>query len=88
MTEYLDGKKQSTPTTLDHLEAARTITSSPYDDANIGIDAVEAERLQVKTGDLVSIAPTDTGEFHASTHLFTFLYSPVKVANMPLRASW
>jgi len=61
--EYLEEKNQFTATQLDHLEAARTIFSSPYGEA-IGIDAVEARRLQVKAGDVVSVAPTDTGKFH------------------------
>ena len=51
--------------------AAALITSSVSVDLNVvGFDAVEASRLKVKLGDVVSAAPADNGTFRYPSYIF------------------
>ena len=62
---FLKGKQgeKPAPTKLNGSEAADTIYSAQYEPYNIvGFDQTESRRLGVHCGDIVSIAPEDTGK--------------------------
>ena len=53
-------------------EAAKMIVSAPFHPYDVGINEVEAARLGIKAGSVVSVAPVDTGILFA-TIICTFL---------------
>ncbi|KAH9948342.1 hypothetical protein B0H21DRAFT_805801 [Amylocystis lapponica] len=65
MSAYLDYQQKTRAAfeTLTGGEAAEMIISSPYEDSGVvGFDNLEAGRLGVKMGDVVSVVPRDTGK--------------------------
>ncbi len=66
MSEYLArSQKQNVAAfeTLTGKDAAHLICSSPHeDDASVGFESVDASRLGLKSGELVSVVPTDNGK--------------------------
>lgn len=68
MSAYIAKEGAAHKSVLDTLSgerAAELITSSVSADLNVvSFDAVEASRLKVKLGDVVSVAPTDNGMSH------------------------
>jgi len=60
-------EENNTPTLSQEITgsaAASLIASSPYEPSDVvGFDLVEANRLGVNKGSLVTIAPSDTGMF-------------------------
>jgi hypothetical protein len=68
MTEFIKKQQasQRAPSELNGLDAANKIVSSTYEPYNvIGFDKTEASRLGVARGDVVKIAPEDTGKYFA-----------------------
>lgn len=66
MSDHLTQRKkhQLAPTKISGQEAARTILSAKHEAYDVvGFDTVEAGRLGVNDGDIVEIAPTDTGQY-------------------------
>lgn len=64
LSELLKSKQkaQGTPEVLKGEAAGADITSSNHEpDAVVGFDAREAQRLNVKLGDVIQVAPEDTG---------------------------
>ena len=55
---------QRAPAKLHGLDAANKIVSSTYEPYDVvGFDKIEASRLRVAMGDVVKIAPDDTGKY-------------------------
>jgi hypothetical protein len=64
MTNFLQEKSKSNVapvTSLTGDEAAKLIGSGSFEDC-AGFDDLEASRLGVKVGQIVSVVPNDTGE--------------------------
>lgn len=65
MTEFIKKQQasQRAPTKLHGHDAAKKIVSSTYEPYDVvGFDKTEASRLGVAMGDVVKIAPDDTGK--------------------------
>jgi len=63
---YLENKKkaQLPPILLEGQDAANRIIRSGHESPSIiGFNSIEAERLRLKQGDEVQVAPEDTGKF-------------------------
>lgn len=62
---YLENKKaQPPPILLEGQDAANRIIRSGHESPSIiGFNSIEAERLRLKQGDEVQVAPEDTGKF-------------------------
>jgi hypothetical protein len=75
MTFMQEGSKANTAhiTALTADAAAALISSSSFEEY-AGFDEVEADRLGVKLGQIVSIAPDDTGEIFLSPSFLFFIY--------------
>lgn len=73
MSAYIAKEEASHKPVLEGLSgerAADLITSSVSADVNvIGFDELEASRLKVKLGDLVSVAPSDNGMLRCPLYL-------------------
>lgn len=70
MSAFLEDKKNNQPAaqTLKGADAAELIVGSAYESLSIvGFNTTEAERLGLKQGDEVRVAPEDTGEFVSNT---------------------
>ncbi|KAF9055110.1 hypothetical protein BDZ89DRAFT_1106980 [Hymenopellis radicata] len=69
MSEYLDsGKSTLSVSKIKGDEAARRIASAAREDYSVlGFDLVEAMRLGLKEGDIVQVAPNDTGRAFPTT---------------------
>jgi len=67
--QYLQGMKDvATFTDLSGADAAKLVTSSPFEPYDVvGFNAVEANRLGVQEGRLVTITPDDTGKNHPTS---------------------
>lgn len=66
MTEFIKKQQasQRAPAKLHGLDAANKIVSSTYEPYNVvGFDKTEASRLGVAMGEVVQIAPNDTGKY-------------------------
>jgi len=66
---YLENKKkaQPPPILLEGQDAANQIIRSGHESPSIvGFNSIEAERLRLKQGDEVQVAPEDTGKFFFS----------------------
>lgn len=72
MSAFLEKKRstQPTPQLLSGADAARLVISSPYESLTIvGFNATEAERLGLKQGEQINVAPEDVGRSLLSKHL-------------------
>ena len=74
MSAFIVKEDAAHKTILDNISgerAAELITSSVSADLNVvGFDVVEASRLKVKRGDVVSAAPADNGTFWYPLYIF------------------
>ncbi|TFK43570.1 hypothetical protein BDQ12DRAFT_731573 [Crucibulum laeve] len=64
VSAFIEKKKadQAAPTNIKANNAADIIVSAPYEAYDfVGFDVVEAERLGLKAGDQIQVAPDDTG---------------------------
>jgi hypothetical protein len=61
MTKFLEAQGKP-PTPVSGQDASQMISSSAFDNY-VGFDPVDAGRLGIELGQIVSIAPSDTGKF-------------------------
>lgn len=71
MSKYLEGNTNPEIPTISGHDAAKIITSGLFED-DVGFDIVEGQRLGLELGQIISIAPDDTGRLlFPFNHIFT-----------------